>query len=53
MPIRAYIVVMERFALFIPKELKARVARLAKKTGLGLSDLIRRAIEEYVSKHGC
>jgi predicted DNA-binding protein len=43
---------MERFALFLPKELKARLAKLAKRTGLGLSDLIRRAIDEYLTKHG-
>lgn len=43
---------MDRFAFFMPKELKSRLERLAKRTGLGLADLIRRAIEEYLTKNG-
>ena len=43
---------MERFAFFMPRELKTRLQRLAKRTGLGLADLIRRAVEDYLTKNG-
>jgi len=43
---------MERIHLYVPKPLLAAMRKHAKATGYSLSDLLRRAIEEYLNgKH--
>lgn len=43
---------MQKFNMMMPTALRERLQVLQARTGLKLSDLVRRAIEEYLTREG-
>ena len=43
---------MDRFQLFIPKQLRDRLNKAVKEKGLSVSEIIRAAIEVYLTEMG-
>lgn len=41
---------MHRMHVFLPPTTKRQVAKLAKQQGIPLSELVRRAVQEYIEK---
>lgn len=47
---RVYTTHMRRFNLFIPEQAIAKLQALARKTGITVSEHVRRAIDEYLKR---
>lgn len=41
---------MERYNFFFPEELMAELKRMSEETGAPVSELVRRAVKEYLDK---
>jgi len=47
----AYHTHMKRTNIFLPEQILARLRALATKTGLSVAEIIRRAIDDYLTRH--